>query len=67
MNERNERLDCAEIVKVIRATLAKGAGSPDDPVRQVIRYYDTDGTFIGEVDDYQRGALGTLSASSAVR
>ena len=59
----NERLDRAEIVQVIKTTLCKGAGTQDDPARIVVRYYDLDGSFIGETTEHH--ARGTLAASSA--
>lgn len=50
-------LSSVEVIKVIRTTEAKGAGTKTDPVRMVIRYWDFDGKVIAEHDPLDYGEL----------
>lgn len=41
----------AEIVEVIKTETVEGKGTTDDPVRNVVRYWDKDGTLIFESEE----------------
>ena len=48
--ERNEKLKNVEIVETIKVTLIRGVGTANDPVREVIQYWDLKGNLIYDSD-----------------
>lgn len=56
--------DSAEVIPVIRTRAMRGAGTPEDPFREVTQYWSLQGEFLCEADPYF--AEGIDSASSNV-
>jgi hypothetical protein len=52
----SHRTPCAEMVSLLRVTFLRGAGTSDDPVRQVRAYYEQDGTLVCHDDAYPHQA-----------
>lgn len=48
-----KRIKRAEIVEVIRIRQAVGEGTPKDPVREVVQYWEKTGKMIAEMDTYE--------------
>ena len=48
--KRNEKFLNAKIVNVIKVELIRGTGEKDDPVRNVIQYWDLKGNLIIDND-----------------
>lgn len=48
--ERNEKLKKLEIVKVVKTLLIRGIGTTEDPVREVVQYWDLKGNLIYDSD-----------------
>ena len=44
----NSKIQSASIVEVIRTVVIEGKGTPDDPMRSMVQYWDTRGSLIGE-------------------
>lgn len=42
----------SEVIQVIKTVYTKGEGTKNDPIRQVIAYFNFDGTQICEKDEY---------------
>jgi hypothetical protein len=51
--KKDELVRKADAVQVIRVTLVKGAGTPEDLIRCIERFYLLDGTYIGEIEKVQ--------------
>ena len=51
--KRDELIRKADVVQVVRVTLVKGAGTPDDLARGIEKFYLLDGTYIGEIEKIQ--------------
>lgn len=61
-----------EVIKVIRVKLNKGAGIPDDPVRNTIQYWDFDGNMLWDddpcaVNQHAIGVSGTVPTGTPGR
>ena len=54
----------AELVSAIKATYTAGAGTENDPYREVAEYYLPDGTKIGRIDPYGYGCSGFVPSDS---
>jgi hypothetical protein len=52
---RNERLESVRAEPLIRVTILRGAGTPDDVCRLVTLVYEMDGTLIAERDPFPSG------------
>lgn len=42
----------SEVIQVIKTVYITGEGTKNDPIRQVIAYFDFDGTLICKKDNY---------------
>ncbi|MBQ8435309.1 MAG: carboxypeptidase [Oscillospiraceae bacterium] len=49
--------DGARIIAVIRTTALRGLGTENDPVREVIQYWDLDGNLLAEKDPVARETI----------
>ena len=41
-----------QTVEVVRVKVSSGAGTPEDPVRLVVQYWNKNGKLIGQEDPY---------------
>lgn len=48
---RNEKIKVVEVASVNKITLVRGDGTPKDPVRQVVQYWDLNGKLINDIEN----------------
>ena len=61
--DRNEKVENVKIVVVIKVKLTRGTGAKkEDPVREVIQYWDLNGTLIADNDAYLRTTIELASS-----
>ncbi|MCD8797412.1 hypothetical protein [Mammaliicoccus sciuri] len=53
-----------DVVNLIKVVCLKGDGSKLDPIRNVERYYNFEGSLLFEFDDYEVNSVASSTASS---